>query len=166
VASLEPRRITGVAVRQRALEWFERGCKLDSEPATYGDAIEAYESALEADPEFADAHCNLGSVYFNQGRRATAKACFERALEIDSQHLEAHLNLATLLEDEGRHESALPHYKAAVAVDPLQPDTHVSLALLFEKLGLPRRGREHWRRYLQIDPIGTWADLAKRRLSE
>ena len=166
VASLEPRRSTGIAARQRALEWFERGCKLDSEPATYGDAIEAYERALGADPELADAHCNLGSVYFNQGRRATAKACFERALEIDSQHLEAHLNLATLLEDEGRNESALPHYKAAVAVDPLQPDTHVSLALLFEKLGLPRRGREHWRRYLQIDPTGTWADLAKRRISE
>lgn len=166
VARLEPQRSAGVAEWQRALEWFERGCKLDSVRATYAEAIEAYEGSIAADPEFADAHCNLGSVYFNQERRKLAKACFERAIEIDPRHLEAHLNLATLLEDEGRNESALRHYKLALAVDPLQADTHVSLALLYEKLGLARRGREHWRRYLQIDPTGTWADLAQRRLAE
>jgi len=152
--------------QQRALEWFERGCKLDSDRTTYGDAIEAYERALRADPEFADAHCNLGSVYFNQDRRTTAKACFARALEVDPHHVEAHLNLATLLEDEERYQSALGHYKAALAVDPLQPDIRVSLALLFDRLGLPRKAREHWRRYLQLDPSGSWADLAHRRLTD
>jgi tetratricopeptide (TPR) repeat protein len=166
VASLEPRRSAGIADRQRALACFERGCELDSDRATEADAIEAYEQALRADPEFADAHCNLGSVYYNQDRRAAARACFERALGIEPRHLEARLNLATLLEEEGRDESALRHYKIALAVAPLQPGTHVSLALLYEKLGLPRHARAYWRRYLQIDPAGTWADLARRRLSD
>jgi tetratricopeptide (TPR) repeat protein len=152
--------------QQRALEWFERGCKLDSDRATHGDAIDAYERALRADPGFADAHCNLGSVYFNQDRRTTAKACFERAIEIEPHHVEAHLNLASLLEDEGHHPSALGHYKAALEVDPLQPDIRVSLALLFDKLGLARKAREQWRRYLQLDPAGSWADLAHRRLTD
>ncbi len=155
-----------IEAREAAWDCFERGCKLDSDRTTYGDAIEAYERALQADPEFADAHCNLGSVYFNQDRRTTAKACFARALEVDPNHVEAHLNLATLLEDEERYQSALGHYKAALAVDPLQPDIRVSLALLFDRLGLPRKAREHWRRYLQLDPSGSWADLAHRRLTD
>ncbi len=159
-------RVPDVLRRQEAREWFERGCKLDSHRSTYVDAIEAYERALEADPEFADAHCNLGSVYFNRDGRREAKACFERALEIDPGHPEAHLNLATLLEDEDRNPAALLHYKAALATDPLSPDIHVSLALLYEKLHLRRKARMHWLRYVRLEPKGAWSDVARGRLED
>ncbi len=149
-----------------AEDWFERGCRFDSDCATYADAIEAYQKALAADPEFADAHCNLGTVFYNQERKAKARACFERTLELDRGHLEAHLNLAVLLEEEGRQESALSHYKRALEADPLCAETHVSLAFLYEKLGLGRTSREHWRRYLQLDRDGLWADVAHRHLEE
>lgn len=146
--------------------WFDLGCRLDTDPETYGEAIQAYRLALEADPDYADAHCNLGSVYFNQGRRAAARACFERALEGAPRHLEANLNLAALLEEAGRDEHALRHYKVALAVDPLHADAHACVALLYEKLGLPRRAREHWRRYLQLDASGPWAGVARDRLGD
>ena len=155
-----------VAARGSATGWFEQGCKLDSNRATYGEAIEAYQRALECDPNYADAHCNLGSVYFNQDRIASSRICFERALAIDSHHVEANLNLATLLEDEGRNQMALRHYKVALDADPMCADTHVSLALLFEKIGLRRRARGYWRRYLQLEPSGTWVDIARQRLRE
>ncbi len=149
-----------------AREWFERGCKLDSERATYADAIEAYLHAIELDPGYADAHCNLGSLYFNRDRRATARACFERALEIDSNHVEANLNLAIVLEESGQNESALQRYKRALASDPLYADTHVSLALLYEKLGLRRKARTHWLRYVGLEPNGAWGDVARGRLND
>ncbi|MEE9609563.1 MAG: tetratricopeptide repeat protein, partial [Myxococcota bacterium] len=165
VAPLAPRERTESAAG-RALEWFERGCHNDSDPATYATAVEAYRRAIEAAPDFADAHCNLGSVYFNLERRAAARACFERAIALEARHLEANLNLATLLEEDGRNEAALSHYKVALETEPLYPDTHVSLALLYEKLSLRRKARSHWRRYLQLDPTGGWAHLARRRLEE
>jgi tetratricopeptide (TPR) repeat protein len=152
--------------RCEAEDWFEQGCRYDSERATYGEAIEAYEKALTADPEFADAWCNLGTVFYNQERKARARECFERTLELDPGHLEAHLNVAVLLEEEGRQESALVHYKRALEADPLCAETHVSLALLYEKLGLRRTSREHWRRYLQLDPKGPWSEVAQRHLEE
>ena len=154
------------AVARSASEWFEVGCRLDADRETWGEAIEAYRCALEADPEHADSHCNLGSVYYNQGRRAPARSCFERAIEIDPAHVEANLNLATMLEEDGSNELALRHYKRALGSDPLYADAHVSVALLYEKLGLRRTARGHWRRYLQLDPAGAWADVARRHLAD
>lgn len=164
VASLERGPVEGPP-RRSAAAWFEIGCELDSEPETYGRAIEAYLHALEVDPDHADACCNLGSVYFNQDRRGPARECFERAIALVPGHVEANLNLGALLEEEGRDERALRLYRTALASDPLYPDTHVSLALFYEKLDLRRTALGHWRRYLQVDPAGAWADLARRRLS-
>jgi tetratricopeptide (TPR) repeat protein len=152
--------------RESAAKWFEQGCKLDSNRDTYAEAIEAYLRAIECDPDCADAHCNLGSVYFNQDRLASARACFERVLAIDPQHVEANLNLATLLEDEGRFQMALRHYKVALDAEPMFADAHVSLALVYEKIGLRRKARAHWRRYLQLEPSGTWVEIARQRLQQ
>jgi tetratricopeptide (TPR) repeat protein len=147
-----------------ALEWFERGCQLDAEPATFDQAIEAYKRAVEADPEFADAHCNLGTVYYHQGLRDAAQACFEHAMALDASHVEARFNLANLLEEKNQDQSALAQYKAVIGVDPSFADAHLNLALLYEKLGLPRSARGCWRRYLGLEPAGAWAEVARQRL--
>jgi tetratricopeptide (TPR) repeat protein len=167
VARLERRAAApgSAEAKRAAAEWFERGCELDGDQATYGEAAEAYRKALEADPRFADAHCNLGSVYFNQNRREPARECFLRALEIEPGHVEANLNIGAVLEEEGQDEVALRHYRAALETNPHYPDVHVSLALVYEKLTLSRTARAHWRRYLQLAPQGPWSDVARRRLA-
>jgi len=151
-------------VVETAIDCFERGCQLDADPATYAQAIEAYRRGIELDPEYADCHCNLGAVYYNQGRRGQARSCFERCLEIDEQHVEARFNLANLLEEEGQNEKALHHYRAALAADPTYPDVHINLALLYEKLGMNEAARASWRRYLRLDASGSWSEVARQRL--
>ena len=162
VASL--RGPAGAAEAETAFTYFERGCAADADPRTFGEAIAAYRKAIELDPDFADAHCNLGTVLYNQGRRPDARACFERALELAPDHLEAHFNLANVLEEDDRDESALRHFKEAVRIDPFFADAQLNLALLYEKLGLPRTARAFWRRYLQLEPAGAWAEVASKHL--
>ncbi len=151
-------------VPRTAIAWFKRGCELDGEPLSYADAMEAYENALALDPGLADAHCNLGAVLYNRGRRPQARACFARCLELAPGHLEAHFNLGNLLEEEGLEDEALAHYQAAYQTDPLHPDLQVNLALLYEKLGQLDDALAAWRRYLQIHPDGPWAEVARQRL--
>ena len=143
---------------------FERGCRLDSDPATYGQAIEAYGSALAIDRDFADAWCNLGAVHYNRGERDDARRHFERCLRLDPSHVEAHFNLANQLEEEGCNEMALHHYRAGLVADPFYPDLHINLALLYEKMDMQRAAREHWKRYLQLEPEGSWSEVARLRL--
>ncbi len=149
-----------------ALAWFERGCAFDGEPASYEQAIDAYRHAIDADPDFADAHCNLGTVYFNRGHREAAKAAYIDALAADPGHLEANFNLANLLEELGQRDAARAHYEAAVASDPFFAEARLNLALLYEKLDARREAREQWRHYLQQVSEGHWADIARERLGE
>jgi tetratricopeptide (TPR) repeat protein len=143
---------------------FERGCRLDADPATYDEAIDAYQAALGAEPDFADAHCNLGAVFYNRGEREDARRHFERCLRLDPGHIEAHFNLANLLEEEGCNEMALHHYRLGLVADPFYSDLHINLALLYEKMELPRNAQSHWRRYLQLEPSGSWSEVARLRL--
>lgn len=149
---------------EEVMALFERGCGLDSDPATYRDAMSAYERCIELDPTFADAHCNLGAVLYNAGKHEPARRCFERCLDIDCRHVEAHFNLANLLEEDGCDEMALSHYRAALRSDPFYAELHVNMALLYERLSTPNNSREHWRRYLQLDPTGSWSEVARQRL--
>jgi tetratricopeptide (TPR) repeat protein len=149
-----------------ALDWFERGCQLDSNRETFEKAIHAYRTALHADPGFADAHCNLGTVHYSRGDRDRARACYEEALRHDPEHVEANFNLGNLLEEAGQREAALHRYKIAIRTDPLFPDAQLNLALLYEKFELRRKAKEHWRRYLQLVPEGSWADIARQHLAE
>jgi tetratricopeptide (TPR) repeat protein len=149
-----------------ALDWFELGCQLDAEPGRQEEAMQAYRRAVDGDPGFADAHCNLGALHQGRGERELARACYERALAADPAHVEARFNLAGILEECGRDEAALVHYRTAARTDPTFPDVQLNLALLYERIGLPRRAREHWRRYLGLRPEGSWAELARRRLEE
>ena len=55
-----------------ALDWFELGCQLDAEPGRQEEALQAYRRAVEGDPDFADAHCNLGLLLEALGRRQEA----------------------------------------------------------------------------------------------
>ena len=102
-----------------ALEWFERGCRLDAVDTTLPQAIEAYRRAIGLDPGLADAHCNLGTAHFNRGgERDAARLAYEAALEQHATHREANFNLANLLEEAGRPEAAIHHYKRALTADP------------------------------------------------
>jgi tetratricopeptide (TPR) repeat protein len=149
-----------------ALEWFEIGCRLDPDAARQEEALDAYRRAVAYDPDFADAHCNLGALHQQRGERAAAAACYEAAVRVDPAHVEARFNLAGLLEEDGRDEAALVHYRSAARADPTFPDAQLNLALLYDRLGLARRAREHWRRYLGLRPDGSWAELARRKLDD
>ena len=59
-------------------------------------ALESFDRARQLEPDRAEAHTNLGSVYFALGRHDEARAAFERALAIDPGQVEARENLNRL----------------------------------------------------------------------
>ena len=60
------------------------------------EAIAHFEKALERDPGYADAHNNLGVMFFRQGRMMSAEQHFETALRLQPDHTDAQGNLERL----------------------------------------------------------------------
>lgn len=99
-----------------------------------GLAIEHYQAAVAAEPNYAEAYCNLGGVLLRQGRRQDAIAAYEtaRRLRPDSMN---YFNLANTLGDAGRLPEAVVAYREALRLNPKSSQAHHNLALILQRQG-------------------------------
>lgn len=147
-----------------AEEWFEFGMSLDSNLDTMTQAVEAYEHAVAAAPEWAEAHINLGTALFQLERWSDSEEAFSSAARLDPSSALAHFNLGCVRDRQGRLDAAILEFHAAIQHSPQMADAHLNLALAYEKAGQPAEGLQHYGLYLRYEPQGPWADFARRRL--
>jgi tetratricopeptide (TPR) repeat protein len=69
---------------------------------------------VRADPNFANAHYNLGNLLVRLGRTDDAVASYRRAVESRPDFAEARHNLAYILAAERRRDEALAEYSKAL----------------------------------------------------
>ncbi len=113
------------------------------------EAIEAYEGALRARPDYAAAKNNLVLAHMKRAdaaaespdRAGEAIAHYEAVVRIDPGHFRAHYNAGTLLMDlPGRQPDALRHLESAVKIQPDNVEARVNLGVLLADV--PARSRE------------------------
>ncbi|TMQ58746.1 MAG: tetratricopeptide repeat protein [Candidatus Eisenbacteria bacterium] len=121
------------APRLTADQWFHLGSELEGTSPV--EARQAYMQALEADPDFADAHLNLGRLDHEAGELGKAEAHYRDAVRCAPEDAICRFNLAVLLDDRGRPDEAILAYEQAIARDPDAADAHYNLGLLLESRG-------------------------------
>lgn len=84
-------------------------------------AIEHFNRVLEINPESADAHDCLGTVYFMQNKLDQAAARFSRAIQIDAGHYRAHTNLGFTLMRQNDLAGAEACFLDALTIAPDHP---------------------------------------------
>ena len=113
------------------------------------EAIDAYEGALRARPDFPQARNNLVLAHMKLGDAAaevpdripSAIWHYESVLRIQADHFRAHYNLGTVLMDlPERHAEAITHLEAAVRMRPENTDAHVNLGVALADI--PARSQE------------------------
>jgi adenylate cyclase len=86
--------------------------------------------ALELDPDLAEAHASLGSLYMRQSERSPdAEGELRRAIALSPSYAAAHSWLAELLFLENRTDAALEQLTLAEDADPLSAASRVNLAM-------------------------------------
>ena len=86
--------------------------------------------ALEIDPYYKKAHCNLGIALRRKGNVDAAIIQYLIALRIDPAFADAHYNLGVALALRGRAGEAIRHYQAALQSEPDNTDAQNNLAWL------------------------------------
>jgi tetratricopeptide (TPR) repeat protein len=126
-----------------AEEWFDLATELENYAPE--EARRAYRRALTLDPNLAEAHVNLGRLYFDATDFGRAESHYRLALARDPGYSLAHFNLGILLENRGRNEEAIGAYGLALDNDPNFAHAHYNLALLFESQGKRTEAFKHLR---------------------
>jgi tetratricopeptide (TPR) repeat protein len=152
--------------KMEADAWFERGLEQERIGAPLEQIIEAYEKAVECDPQAAGALVNLGTIYFNGHAWSDAEAQYVKALAIDPNYPLAHFNLGNLYDERGDFSNALEHYLAALKLCPTYADAHYNTALLYQSQGDLLSAVRHWKAYLKMDSVSTWSQIARRELAK
>lgn len=124
-----------------AEQWFHLACELEAESPL--EAQQAYLQALDADPDYGDAHLNLGRLFHQGGELGKAEAQYRDAVRSAPEDATSHFNLAVLLEDRGRADEAVLAYQRAIACDPDAADPHYNLGLLLEGRGRRSDAMKH-----------------------
>jgi tetratricopeptide (TPR) repeat protein len=149
---------------REAETWFQKGLDLEDAHAPIEDAIEAYNKAVELNPEAAGALVNLGTIYYRMRNFPEAEQHYVRAVAADPSYPLAEFNLGNLYDEQNRTQEAIEHYRRALRLDPKYADAHFNMALVRERVGESLQAVHHWLLYLKLDSSGKWADIARRQL--
>jgi tetratricopeptide (TPR) repeat protein len=161
----EPNKIHSMSARS-AEELFECAIEFESRNGMLELAVENYRRVIELEPEWVEAHINLGVALYQMGRTDEARTAFRTAVEIDPANGISRYNLGCVLEEKGEINEAIEHLRAAARMMPSHADVHFNLALAYDKRGERQLAQEQWTLYLRYAPNGPWADQARARLNQ
>lgn len=108
------------------------------------EAIEAFEKAALAEPDYALAYFGLGITYSRLEFWEKALASFAKTVTLSPSYAEAYLGLGVAYTVLGRNNDALEVCRKAIEVKPEYAQAHYALALIYLKLGDQASALEEW----------------------
>ncbi|KAE9416089.1 hypothetical protein Angca_002318, partial [Angiostrongylus cantonensis] len=101
---------------QKSVELIVFLAKLMAELGETTAAIQAYEQALQLEPENLDVMFRMGMLYLRNNNEDPAFSMLGKALSYDSTHQQSILAAGSIMQAHGDHEVALNKYRVAVNV--------------------------------------------------
>ncbi len=142
------RRAATPAPNESANDWFEYGVMIEQEDPN--GARQAYQRALEIDPDLVDAYINLGRLVHEGGDPRGAAGFYGEALKRNPDDAVTHYNLAVSHEDIDHFEEARRHYQRAIEINPHFADAHFNLGRLLERSGRADEALQHLIAYRRL----------------
>ena len=99
----------------------------------HSEAIQNYQTAIIHDPDFPDAHNNLGNEFEFEGKCSLAVEHYKNAIRVRPRFAQAHYNLGVLHHKSGQISDAKLCYETACAFDPNYAESFNNLGNLFKE---------------------------------
>ncbi len=115
-------------------------------------AVVCYRRAVALDPDFAEAHNNLGSGLQRQHDFDEALEHYDCALKLKPEFALAYFNRASLLGTQNKSEKAIADYQQALRLKPNYSEAYSGMAVAFYQMALADAALECCRKALDLDP--------------
>lgn len=115
-------------------------------------AKQSYQQALVLNPNYVEAHCNLGNLLKQHGDKAGAIESYERALKLAPQAAQIVYNLGVCHQDHFQPERAIDYFRTAIKLNPDYAAAYNNLAVSLSEAGLAGEAISCYRKALKIDP--------------
>ena len=122
------------------------------EKGKLASAERAYKKAIKINPNFVEAHNNLGTVLLDQGRLNEASNAFRKALKLLPDHPMILNNVGNVLQLQGENEKALSWFEKAISQDPDNVDAYGNLGNALRALDRKKEAAAVYKRALEINP--------------
>jgi len=121
----------------------------------YDEALDAYQMALELEPDSVELRVSLAVVYLHQAEFDKASAELELARSQDPDDPSIHSGLADMYLRTGRFAESFEAADRALEIDPTQVETHYIAARALNRLGRREEGQTEMLLYQEL---GTGAE--------
>ncbi len=115
-------------------------------------ASDLFMRAVQASPDTALYHCNLGKTLYEQKDAEAAIQCFQQALALKAD-APTHYDLAVVLNEQGQTEQAVHHYRLALKNKPDYVEAHRGLGILLQRQGRIEEAITCYKKALALQPM-------------
>ena len=92
-----------------------------------------YQRVLEIDPNYAQAHNNLGVIFTTLEKNQKAKDCYEKAIEIDPNYVDAYDNLGKLCLVLEENQKSISCFEKIIEINPNHIPANKNLEYIRDK---------------------------------
>ena len=159
---LEPRYAVAWCILADCSTWEAiRGLAAPAEAAV--KALQAVNTALEIDPNLADAHASRGTLLTHTGQMAEGLRSLEKAIELNPGHAAAYNLLGRALYSYERIPESLVAIEKSLSLDPLSMLVYTGAGDAYYFAREYEKSVVHYRMSLELDPRfdGTHTGLAR-----
>ncbi|MDK2907237.1 MAG: hypothetical protein PWQ66_1198, partial [Petrotoga sp.] len=125
------------------------------------EAIEAFDKAIEINPQFAEAWINKGVDLAELERYEEALKAFDKAIEIKPQYAQAWFKKGFALGELGKYEEALKAYEKAIEINPQDDVAWFAKGFALSKLARYEEVLKAFDKAIEINPQDAIAWFAK-----
>lgn len=142
--------IPQVDANPTAVKYYNAGVKA-YQASRYNDAANQYRKAIHIDPNFAEAHANLGLILEGSDRAAAIQQ-LRTATKLKPSLAAAHNTLGALLYQQKDYAGAANEYRSVIRLNPSSVPGHFNLGLALVKMGQLKGAIPEFRAAKRLDP--------------
>jgi tetratricopeptide (TPR) repeat protein/serine/threonine protein kinase len=123
-------------------------------------SIPYFEKAIDIDPDYGKAHCNLGIANQRLGRPDVAITSHRKAIEIDDKLALAHCRLGVILcDDKHDYDGAITEFQKAIDLDPKDSEARSNLGMALARKGHLDKAIASYHQAIKLDPKNADAHI-------